>query len=117
MINKQSGVIVNISSCSSFLPEPGHTAYASSKAGMTALTKCLAREVGVHGIRIITVVPGWIKTETNTLSSEEEKMFSRQISLGRAGEPKEIAEVVKFLVSDSASYITGQSIIVDGGET
>jgi len=117
MIDKRSGVIINISSCSSFSPEPGHTAYASSKAGLEAFTRCLAREVGVYGIRVIAVVPGCIETEANKFSSEERKRVSRSISLGRIGKPEEIAEVVKFLVSDSASFITGQSIIVDGGET
>lgn len=116
MIEKRSGVIINISSSSSYIPEAGHTAYASSKAGLEAFTRCLAREVGIYGIRVIAVVPGCIETETNTLSPEEKKTVSHSISLGRIGKAEEIAKVVKFLISDSASYITGQSIIVDGGE-
>ncbi|MBA1336257.1 MAG: 3-oxoacyl-[acyl-carrier protein] reductase [Firmicutes bacterium] len=117
MIKNKSGVIVNISSCASFQPEPGHTAYASSKAGLVALTKCLAHEVGKHGIRVVCVIPGWIATEANKISEKDKNWISTNVSLGRVGKPEEIAEVVKFLVSDSASFITGQSIIVDGGET
>ncbi len=117
MIENRSGVIINISSCSSFSPEAGHTAYASSKAGLEAFTRCLAREVGRYGVRVVAVVPGCIETEVNKFSSEEREQISKSISLERLGKPEEIAEVVKFLVSDSASFITGQSIIVDGGET
>jgi len=117
MIENSSGVIINISSCSSFSPEAGHTAYGSSKAGLEAFTRCLAREVGRYGIRVVAVVPGCIETEVNKFSSEEREQISKSISLERLGKPEEIAEVVKFLVSDPASFITGQSIIVDGGET
>lgn len=117
MIERGSGVIINMASCSAFQPEGGHTAYASSKAGLVAFTKCLAREVGRHGVRVVCVVPGWIATEANTPDDDGRLWLTSNVSLGRAGTPAEVAEVVWFLASDAASYITGQSIIVDGGMT
>ena len=117
MIDKGKGVIVNIASCAAFQAEGGHTAYASSKAGLVALTKCLAREVGRQGVRVVCVVPGWIGTEDNLPSEQDEPWLAHNISLGRVGEPREVAEVVWFVASEAASYVTGQAIVVDGGMT
>jgi len=117
MIARGEGVIINIASCAAFQPEGGHTAYASSKAGLVALTKCLAREVGRCGVRVVCVIPGWIGTESNYPNESDEEWLANNVSLGRAGKPEEIAEVIWFLASEAASYITGQSIIVDGGMT
>jgi NAD(P)-dependent dehydrogenase (short-subunit alcohol dehydrogenase family) len=117
MIARGEGVIINIASCAAFQPEAGHTAYASSKAGLVALTKCLAREVGRCGVRVVGVIPGWIATEGNAPSASDEEWLANNVSLGRAGRAEEVAEAVWFLASEAASYITGQSIIVDGGMT
>lgn len=115
MAEEGSGTIVNVASCSAFQPEAGHTVYAASKAGLLALTRCLARELGRSGVRVVAVVPGWIATETNTPDRDGLDWLRTNVSLGRAGLPEEVAEVVSFLAGDAASYITGQAIIVDGG--
>jgi NAD(P)-dependent dehydrogenase (short-subunit alcohol dehydrogenase family) len=115
MVARQAGVIVNIASCAAFQAEAGHSAYAASKAGLVALTKCLAREVGRHGIRVVCVAPGWIATENNIPGQADALWLAENVSLGRAGTPEEVAEVVWFVASSAASYITGQCIIVDGG--
>jgi len=115
MISARAGAIINIASCSAFQAEAGHTAYAASKAGLIAFTRCLAQEVGRYGIRVVAVVPGWIATENNRPDAQGRAWLADNVSLGRAGTPEEVAEVVWFLASDAASYITGQAIIVDGG--
>jgi meso-butanediol dehydrogenase/(S,S)-butanediol dehydrogenase/diacetyl reductase len=115
MAEEGSGTIVNVASCSAFQPEAGHTVYAASKAGLLALTRCSARELGRSGVRVVAVVPGWIATETNAPDHEGLEWLRANVSLGRAGLPEEVAEAVHFLAGDSASYITGQAIIVDGG--
>ena len=115
MLRQRRGVIVNVASCAAFVPEPGHTAYGASKAGLVAFTRCLAREVGKSGIRVVCVVPGWIGTEGNRPDAAGRAWIERNVSLGRHGEPEEIAEVVWSLASDQASYISGQAVVVDGG--
>jgi len=115
MTAEGSGTIVNVASCSAFQPEAGHTVYSASKAGLLALTRGLARELGRSGVRVVAVVPGWIATETNTPDRNGLDWLRENVSLGRAGLPDEVAEVVYFLAGTAASYITGQAIIVDGG--
>ena len=77
----------------------------------------LLREVGRHGVRVVCVTPGWIATESNRPNEADEKWLASNVSLGRAGTREEVAEVIWFLAGEAASYITGQSIIVDGGMT
>ena len=118
MIENHSGAIINISSVSGIVGEMGQTNYSASKAGIIALTKSLSKEVAKKGIRVNAVAPGFIETNmTNTLSEKFKKDKKQLISMKRFGKAEEIAEVVYFLASDSSSYITGQTIVVDGGLT
>ncbi|MBI5416504.1 SDR family oxidoreductase, partial [Candidatus Poribacteria bacterium] len=97
---------------------PRQTNYSASKAGIIGLTRSLAREVASYNIRVNAIAPGFIETEMlNNLKEEYKNQILKQIPLNRLGKPEEIAKTVKFLVSDDASYITGQTIIVDGGMT
>jgi len=121
--NKTKGNIVNIGSTSSLLARPGVAHYASSKAALSNISRVLAVELAPYGIRVNTVIPGVINTETvtNALTSPEalaeHETKLKRIPLGRMGEAKEIASAVLYLVSDEAAYITGASICVDGGYT
>ncbi|MDC3425119.1 3-oxoacyl-ACP reductase FabG [Aquibacillus sp. 3ASR75-11] len=113
MIKQKTGVIINISSISAFIGLKGQTNYSASKAGVNGFTKALAKELGPNNIRVNSVCPGFIKTEMTEQLNETEMI--QDITLGRFGSTKEIADVVVFLISNKASYITGQTIIVDGG--
>lgn len=118
MIENHSGAIINISSVSGIFGQMGQTNYSASKAGVIALTKSLSKEVAKKGIRINAVAPGFIETDmTNGLSEKFKKEKKQSIPMKRFGKAEEIAEVVYFLASDSSSYITGQTIVVDGGLT
>lgn len=113
------GAIVSIASISGISSAPLHGAYGAAKAGLIALTKTLAVELAAAGIRVNSVAPGAVRTpRLLEVTSEERRAESaRHIPLGRLAEPEEIAKVVLFLASDLASYITGQTIIADGGAT
>ncbi len=116
MMKKRSGSIVNISSVSGILGTAGQANYASSKAGVIALTKALARELGPRNITVNAIAPGFILTEmTEQLPDKVKEEYLKQIPLNRAGTPEDIARVVEFLISPSASYITGTVIVVSGG--
>ncbi len=110
------GRIVSLSSIAGIIGNPGQTNYSASKAGIIAFSKSLAREVGSRGITVNAVAPGYIKTQmTEALPEEVRAKFVEMIALKRPGEVEEVAEVVAFLASDRASYITGQVIGIDGG--
>lgn len=113
MMYNKNGKIVNISSLSGIKGLPGQTNYAASKAGMIGATKALAQEVGRRGVIVNAVAPGFIHTEM--IEGIDEKDFRKLIPLGRFGKAEEVANVVSFLVSDAASYITGEVISVNGG--
>lgn len=116
MLRAKRGSIVTMSSVVGLHGNPGQTNYAASKAGVIGLTKALAKEVGVRGIRVNCVAPGYIATElTDVLSDEIRDILLQQTPLGRLGDPADIAGCVRFLLSDEAAYVTGAVLQVDGG--
>ncbi len=113
---KKGGRIINISSVVALIGQGGQTNYAASKAGILGFTKSLAREVGSRQITINAVTPGFFPTALTAVLTEEMMEKSKEmIPLGRWGELPEVANLVAFLASDKAAYITGQTISVDGG--
>ena len=116
MVKKRSGRIINISSVVGQIGNIGQANYAASKAGILGFTKSIARELATRGITVNAVAPGFINTEmTRNLPEKARDIFLNQIPMGRVGEPEEVAEVVYWLASEGASYITGQVIHVNGG--
>jgi 3-oxoacyl-[acyl-carrier protein] reductase len=116
MIAARYGRIVNIASIAGQMGNPGQANYAASKAGVIAFAKSLAREVGSRGITVNAVAPGFIATAmTDVLSEEVKKAYFEVIPLKKFGLPKDVANAVKFLLSDDAAYITGQVVSVNGG--
>lgn len=116
MMKQRFGRIINISSVVGVLGNPGQANYVAAKAGVIGLTKATARELSTRGITVNAVAPGFIETDmTDKLSAEMREQMLKQIPLERLGQPEEIAKVVRFLASDDASYMTGQTLHVDGG--
>jgi 3-oxoacyl-[acyl-carrier protein] reductase len=116
MLRNKWGRIVNISSVSGISGNPGQANYAASKAGIIGMSKSLAKEIGSRGITVNVVAPGFVATDmTAALGDEVTTAAAEQVSVGRLGRPEEIAAAVAFVASEEASYITGQTIVVDGG--
>jgi 3-oxoacyl-[acyl-carrier protein] reductase len=116
MLKQRSGAIVVVSSIVGIGGNPGQSAYAATKAGLLGLTRSLSKELGSRNVRVNAVAPGLIETAmTAELPEAARKGFLDGIALGRPGTPDDVAGVVTFLASDAARYVTGQTIVVDGG--
>ena len=116
MMKRRSGAIVNLASVVGIHGNFGQTNYAASKAGIIGFTKSLAREAGARGVRVNAVAPGYIETRlTEVLSEEVKQKMLAATSLGRFGQPEDIAHAVHFLCSDEAAFISGEVLVVDGG--
>jgi len=116
MLKKRSGRIISITSVVGAMGNAGQSNYAAAKAGIMGFTKSLAREVGVRGITVNAIAPGFIETDmTNNLPEDQKLALANQIPMGRLGTPNEIAQAVLFLAADSGSYITAQTLHINGG--
>jgi 3-oxoacyl-[acyl-carrier protein] reductase len=116
MLKQRGGSIVVVSSIVGIGGNPGQSVYAATKAGLLGLTRSLAKELGSRNVRVNAVAPGLIETAmTSELPDAARKGFLDGIALGRPGTPDDVAGVVTFLASDAARYVTGQTIVVDGG--
>ncbi|GAB1257334.1 3-oxoacyl-ACP reductase FabG [Aurantivibrio plasticivorans] len=116
MMKARWGRIVNISSVVGSMGNAGQTNYSATKAGVAGFARSLAQEVGSRGITVNTVAPGFIDTDmTKELPESQREELLKKVALGRLGDPAEIAGVVNFLASDAASYVTGETIQVNGG--
>ena len=116
MMKARKGRIISIASVVGVTGNPGQTNYAAAKAGIIAFSKSLAKEIGSRGITVNVVAPGFIDTDmTRALPEESKNALVGQIALGRLGEPADIARAVAFLAGPSASYITGETLHVNGG--
>lgn len=120
MLERRSGVIINISSVHEVIPWAGFSAYTASKAGLSMLTKTLAQEAAEFGVRVLAVAPGAIQTPINRNVWDDPtglKDLLDKIPMGRMGTPEEIGRLVTTLASEDASYVTGTTVFADGGMT
>jgi len=116
MIKKRSGRIISITSVVGAMGNAGQSNYGAAKAGIIGFTKSLAREVGVRGVTVNAIAPGFIETDmTDSLPDEQKEALAGQIPMGRLGTADEVAQSVLFLAGDGGSYITGQTLHVNGG--
>jgi 3-oxoacyl-[acyl-carrier protein] reductase len=118
MLRQGSGRVINISSIVGLSGYRGLSVYGATKAGLDGFTRALARELGTRGITVNSVAPGYLRTEmSHGLDEEQLDQIVRRTPAGRLGEPEDVAAVVRFLVSDEASFITGHTLVIDGGLT
>ncbi|MEA2009247.1 MAG: 3-oxoacyl-[acyl-carrier-protein] reductase [Actinomycetota bacterium] len=116
MLRSRWGRIISVSSISGISGNPGQANYAASKAGIIGFSKSIAREIGSRNITVNVVAPGFIETDmTEELGTEIAEEVASRVAIGRLGRPEEIAAAVGYLASDDAAYVTGQTIVVDGG--
>lgn len=116
MMKKRGGRIISIASVVGVMGNAGQSNYAATKAGMIGFSKSLAREVANRGITVNTIAPGFIQTDmTEKIPPQAQKVLINQIPMGRLGQPQEIADAVLFLASDKATYITAQTLHINGG--
>ena len=116
MFRKKSGVIINMSSVSSKMALAGQTVYSATKGAVNSLTQTMAKELAPYGIRVNAVAPGFIATEMiDALPSDKREEYLREVPLGRFGTAEEVANIVSMLAGDETSYLTGQTIVLDGG--
>ena len=120
MVPNRTGVILNMTSVHEVIPWSGYSAYSTSKAGLAMLTKTLSQEAGPHGVRVVALAPGAVRTPINESVWKDPASFEdlkEKIPMGRIGDRGEVAAMAAFLVSDMASYVTGTTVVVDGGMT
>ena len=116
MLKKRWGRIINITSTSAATGNKGQANYAAAKSGVEAFSRSLAKEVGSRGITVNSVAPGYIETDmTEQINNKVKEEILKQIPLSRFGKSEEVAQLIEFLITEEASYITGQTIHINGG--